>query len=103
MQKNTVLSSILADFLKENADTNVDELQKFCDYAENWFRKSGVIGLGCTADGMALRLSNSQELLFFAPALYSFDVGAGVQISGTQTTKNIKTPEPVTSFQITGR
>lgn len=103
MQKNTVLSSILADFLKENADTKVDELQAFCDYAENWFRKSGVIGLGCTSDGMALRLANSQELLFFSPALYSFDVGAAVQISGNQQVKSIKMPEQAASFQITGR
>lgn len=103
MQKNTLLSNILADFLKENPDTNVDAVQEFCDYAEGWFRKSGIIGLGCTADGMALRLADAQEILFFSPEAQSFDVGPGVPISGAQQAKNIKMPEQVTSFQITGR
>lgn len=103
MQKNTVLTKILADFLAAHGESNIDALREFCDYAEDWFRDAGVVGLGFTADGMALRFSDAQELLFFSPALYSFDVGAGVQISGNNKQKNVKMPEPVSSFQITGQ
>lgn len=103
MQKNTVLNKILDDYAAKRGDANIDAVREFCDYAESWFRESGVVGLGFTADGMALRFSDAQELLFFSPALYSFDVGAGVQISGNQKQKNTKLAEQVTSFQITGQ
>lgn len=103
MQKNTVLNKILSDFMAERGESNIDALVEFCEYAESWFRSAGVVGLGFTSDGMALRFSDAQELLFFSPALYSFDVGAGVQISGTDDRKNTKLPEPASSFQITGQ
>lgn len=103
MQKNTVLNKIREDFVGQRGESNIDTLNEFCDYAESWFRSAGIVGLGFTADGMALRFSDAQELLFFSPALYSFDVGAGVQISGTTDRKNTKLAEPASSFQITGQ
>jgi hypothetical protein len=103
MQKNTVLSKILSDFSKENPNAAVDQLQTFCDYAENWFREQGVVGLGFTQDGMALRFSDAKELLFFSVAPRGVVDGGSFDISGTATQKNVKMPEPVTSFQITGQ
>jgi hypothetical protein len=103
MQKNTVLSKILADFSTENPDNNIDQLQAFCDYAENWFRAQGVVGLGFTQDGMALRFSDAKELLFFSAAPSVATVGGSFDISGNVTQKNVRMPEPATSFQITGQ
>ena len=103
MQKTTVLNKILADFAAEHEKSNVDSLKEFCDYAERWLQSAGIAGMGYTADGWALKFSDTAEYLFFPLAPYSFDVGAGVSISGTAERKNTQLSDMASSFQITGR
>ena len=105
MEKLELLKKVLSDYCAQNEELRFHEgiLAQFCDYAADWFKTHGVIGLGHTAEGMALRLTDGSEYALFNPAA---DTGAlpPVSITGTTTTKIEKPVNDFTrSFPITGR
>jgi 16S rRNA G1207 methylase RsmC len=77
MQENkNVLEQIVAAYLAEkNLDTTTELLlQEFAQYATKWLADSGIVGVGHTASGLALRFKDGREIPFFeqeasAPAI----------------------------------
>jgi len=67
MPENEIFSKILSDYVaaKEfSGDQSV--LKDFCEYAKTWFAQNGVVGLGHTVTGLALRFQDGTERLLFA-------------------------------------
>jgi hypothetical protein len=106
MPEKNVLSKIGADYLEANPEASAEKVQLFCEYAAKWLLDRGVVGLGHTDNGMALRFADGEELM-----LFSRDVSAelpaakGVMsITGNNVSKITK---PIlgdsASFQITAR
>lgn len=104
MPASEVLTKILEDFTANNPTLETAQLRSFCDYAATWFVTQGVVGVGHTPNGLALRFADGRELLLFEPAQeIVIPVPGDVGITGSQS----KITKPVTgdspSFQITGR
>ena len=104
MPASEVLNKILDDFTANNAQLEVSALRTFCDYAAVWLATRGVVGVGHTQNGIALRFADGNELLLFAPVEeIVIPVPGDVGITGNQN----KITKPISgesaSFQITGR
>lgn len=107
MQENkNVLEQILSQYLAEKNPIPAEEalLQEFAQYATKWLAEAGIVGVGHTDSGLALRLKDGQEIVFFKqevapPAVRT----AAFSITGGNTTgvKNAYTPDS-NSLQITG-
>jgi hypothetical protein len=69
LQENELLSQILSDYTAENpAAANDIIVSTFCRYFSAWLVEHPVIGVGVTANGVALRLADGRELLLSAGA-----------------------------------
>jgi hypothetical protein len=103
MPASEVLNSILDDFTAKNPELVTEQLRLFCDYAATWLASNGVVGVGHTPNGLALRFSDGRELLLFEPLPeLVIPVPGDVGITGTQS--KITKPVPTSpSVQITGR
>lgn len=103
MPASEVLNSILDDFTAKNPELVSDQLRAFCEYAATWLASTGVVGVGHTPSGIALRFSDGRELLLFEPLPeLVIPVPGDVNITGTQSKITKLTPTSP-SFQITGR
>jgi hypothetical protein len=106
MRGKDVLSKIGADYIAANADAAPEKVQAFCAYASNWLRDRGVVGLGHTDSGMALRFADGEELpLFSRDVPADLPAAKGVlNITGNEAGRITK---PILgdslSFQITAR
>jgi hypothetical protein len=106
MPGKDVLSKIGADYIAVNADAAPDKVQAFCAYASTWLRERGVVGLGHTDSGMALRFADGEELpLFSRDVPAELPAAKGVfSITGNVEGKITKpTLGDSASFQITAR
>lgn len=67
MQKKEILSLILDSFLsnREQPAGTVAELHDFCAYATKWLADRGVVGVGHSNSGLALRFSDGEEAPLF--------------------------------------
>ncbi|NBT75202.1 MAG: hypothetical protein EBT15_04385 [Betaproteobacteria bacterium] len=104
MPASEVLTKILEDYTANNPTLEAAHLRTFCEYAATWLASKGVVGVGHTPNGLALRLADGSELLLFEPAPeVIIPVPGEVSITGTQSkiTKPVQGDAP--SFQITGR
>lgn len=105
MENLALLKKILNDYSVESDQRKFQEaiLAEFCAYAENWLRDKGVIGVGHTAEGLAVRLTSGEEYLLTSPA--SDSVFSGVPVSVTGNTNKIEKAfaDFTQSFPITGR
>lgn len=68
MQENELLTQILNDYIAENPGAATDIAAAFCRYFSAWLIEHPVIGVGVTANGVALRLADGRELLLSAGA-----------------------------------
>lgn len=70
MPVNEMLAKILSDYLAANPQDSYDAgvLHLFCEYATKWLSQKGPIGVGHTADGLAIRFSDGQEYLLTSSA-----------------------------------
>ena len=68
MPASEVLTKILEDFTAKNTELEPAAVRTFCDYAATWLASKGVVGVGHTPAGIALRFTDGQELLLFEPA-----------------------------------
>lgn len=106
MPEKDVLSKIGADYLAATPDASAEKVSAFCAYATKWLRDRGVVGLGHTDSGMALRFADGTELLLVAPDVAPTQIVApgAFNITGNSASKITK---PVLgdapSIQITGR
>lgn len=103
MPASEVLTQILADFTANNPTLETEQLRTFCDYATTWLASKGIVGVGHTAAGIALRLADGQEILLYSPTEDMLASGPAVSITGTKS----KVTQPILgdsiSFPITGR
>lgn len=104
MEKSELLKKVLSDYCAQNNDLHFNSgiLSQFCDYAAEWFKRNGVIGLGHTPEGMALRLTDGSEYMLFQPE----DSSASrmpVSVTGTAVKIEKPTNDFTQSFPITGR
>jgi hypothetical protein len=106
MLESEVLNKILEDFTGGKPESASDQVRAFCAYAATWLSARGIVGLGHTASGMALRFADGQELLFFVPpkeiaVQLPTDAVEITGAAGSKITKPALGDSP--SFQITGR
>lgn len=104
MEKPELLKKVLADYCAQSDELKFQEgiLNAFCDYAAEWFKKNGLIGLGHTVDGIAIRLADGSEYALFQPGSAGGS-GSSVSITGGATKIEKGIGEHTPSFQITGR
>ena len=104
MPASEVMTKILEDFTANQPELETAQLKAFCEYAATWFVHRGVIGVGHTPAGLALRFADGTErLLFEAPAHNLVGASREVNITGTYN----KITKPIVgdsaAVQITGR
>ena len=77
-------------------------LAAFCDYAADWFKQSGVVGVGHTPAGIAIRFADSSEYTLFKT---DDDISFVAAVSVTGVPSKITKPAGNSSldFNITGR
>lgn len=104
MERLELLKKVLSDYCAQNEELKFQEsiLAHFCDYAAEWFKTHGVIGLGHTAEGMALRLTDGSEYALFSPDSVSGALNP-VSITGAAAKIEKPTNDFTRSFPITGR
>lgn len=104
MEKSELLKKVLTDYCAQNEELKFQEqiLAAFCDYAADWFKQRGVVGVGHTPDGIAIRFADSSEYTLFKA---DDDAGAAPPVSVTGATSKITKPagDSFPSFNITGR
>jgi hypothetical protein len=105
MLESEVLNKILEDFTAGNPDTAMEPVKTFCQYAATWLSSRGVVGVGHTADGMALRFADGQELLLFVPPKETKPLlpTGEIPITGTATRISKPVAGDSPSVAITGR
>lgn len=61
MAKSELLDAICEDFLASGNICDTCTLDAFRDFAADWLAKAGILGVGHTASGLALRLADGTE------------------------------------------
>jgi hypothetical protein len=106
MPERDVLSKIGADYLAATPDASPEKVHAFCAYAAKWLLDRGVVGLGHTDSGMALRFADGNELMLFSRDL-SAELPAAKGVLGITGNSASKIEKPILgdslSFQITAR
>jgi hypothetical protein len=75
----------------------------FCSFADTWLKDKGIIGLGHTTDGLALRFKDGSEYLLLKN---DSDIYTGLAVGVTGGNEKINAKAELAaapSFQITGR
>lgn len=67
-ENKNVLEQILATYVAEKKlpENEILLLQEFSQYATKWLSGAGIVGVGHTNSGLALRFKDGQEVPFFA-------------------------------------
>jgi hypothetical protein len=78
MAQSELLDAILNDFLAAGASVTGASVSDFCAFAADWLAKAGIVGVGHTTAGLALRLADGTEKVLVAvdAALTSADTPA---------------------------
>lgn len=85
MAGRSLLQQIHDDYVAQHSPLNADPaalLKDFCEYAAKWLSTSGIIGMGYSANGMALRLASGAEIDFFQPPIPETLNTTAVNITG---------------------
>jgi hypothetical protein len=105
MQEKKLLDAIRDEYATANPGAVVEGgvINHFCEFANNWLLTKGVVGVGQTVDGFAIRFSDGSEYILAANTPTDVTPGAPVQITG-QASRNQRTmPDTTRSVNITGR
>lgn len=100
--ESPLLKTIAEEFAGQRAHAPI--LDEFCEFAAEWLHKRGLVGLGHSASGMALRFSNGDEKTLLCEAGADLPSGTSVQLTGNVeklVVNQLDTDR--SSFQITGR
>ena len=67
LNQNSLTEEIRAAYLAEHkqSPTRAKAIESFCEFAESWLAKSGIIGLAQNPDGMSIRFSDGKESVLF--------------------------------------
>lgn len=105
MVKSELLDAIREDFLTAHPDSGQSDVAMFCAFAADWLANAGILGVGHTANGLALRMRDGSEklLVTLETALDAADTPAvGIGTGGTSARQGIGGGE-APSVRITGR
>jgi hypothetical protein len=104
VEKSELLKKVLTDYCAQNEELRFQEelLAAFCDYAADWFKQRGVVGVGHTPAGIAIRFADSSEYtLFKTDEETSF--ATPVFVTGVASKVTRPAGDSAASFPITGR
>lgn len=62
MPKSELLEKIREDYLAAHPDAAVSAIDDFCEHFVSWLAATGVVGVGHTPNGLALRFADGREL-----------------------------------------
>lgn len=104
MAESEILDAIREDYLVANPDADAAKVEKFCAYVVEWLAKTGIVGVGHTANGLALRLGDGSEKLLFsqAPVQLSADTPS-IQLATSGVSARQGIGGDAQAVQITGR
>jgi len=104
MAEKNLHQRILDDYLQQSGGFSPagDALSAFCVYATAWLKNAGIIGLGHTSTGMALRLRDGSEILLTGGEDLPFHNSPAVNITGNATQLQTTTPARPADIAITG-
>ncbi len=102
MAENDLLSDIAAAYFEVEGRADEELIKKFCAFGNDWLQKKGVVGVGQTMSGFAIRFADASErLLSVTPAVD--EIGGAVSISGTASKVGRPFIDSTRSVNITGR
>lgn len=104
MPKSELLEKIREDYFAAHPAADVAAVNDFCAHFVNWLTATGVVGVGHTPNGLALRFADGREfgLLFLDSELGAADTpSVAIATSGAGARQGISGESP--SVRITAR
>jgi hypothetical protein len=98
-----LLSAIRNDFIEKSGEDAKTAVEQFCSFANTWLVSRGVVGLGQTTDGFAIRFADGSEYILAANTREEPQPGAPLSITGMESRNQRVMPDTTRSFNITGR
>lgn len=102
MANSDLLEEIMRDYCEAYPDMAKGAVAHFCSYAADWFSGKGIVGLGHTAEGLALRFTDGSEKLLFG-TIVNYETSPAAPITGLASKIEKGAVDPTRSFPITGR
>jgi hypothetical protein len=99
----TLLNAIRDDYATESAAEFTHVVDAFCSFADKWLRKKGVVGLGQTTEGFAIRFADGSELLLAINTEETEADSNAFSITGLASRRQNVMPDTTRSVNITGR
>lgn len=104
MAKSELLNAIRDDFLAAHIDMAPPSVDAFCAFAAEWLAKAGIVGVGHTASGLALRFGDgSEKLLFSQDQAWEHTDTPAVQLATTGVSARQGIGGDAQAVRITGR
>lgn len=102
MTENDLLSDIAEAYFAVEGSSNAELIKKFCAFGNDWLQKKGVVGVGQTMSGFAIRFADASERLL-TPSPVEDEIGSAFSISGTTSKVGKPFIDSTRSVNITGR
>ncbi len=102
MAENALLNVIRDAYAEKYQDNTTAVISHFCEFANDWLVKKGVVGLGQTTDGFAIRFADGSEHILATNTPTSVEPGMPVSITGLEARNQRTMPDTTRSVQITG-
>jgi hypothetical protein len=102
MAENALLNVIRDIYTTKYPDMPADAIAHFCEFANEWLRKKGVVGVGQTVEGFAIRFTDGSEHVLVASAPTEITPGTPVSITGLASRNQRVVPDSTRSVPITG-
>jgi tRNA A22 N-methylase len=103
---DVIRDAYLADYLVKNpasaATTAAEITQQFCDFAHSWLRTKGLVGVGQTIDGFAVRFADGSEHILAQNTPAEMQESAPVLITGMASRQQGVVADTTRSVPITG-
>jgi len=102
MAENALLNVIRDSYTTKYPDMPADAIAHFCEFANDWLVKKGVVGIGQTTEGFAIRFADGAEHVLAASVPAEITPGAPVSITGLESRNQRVVPDSTRSVPITG-
>jgi hypothetical protein len=102
MPEKNLHQRILDEYVTYTGGFDIGPVSSFCAYATAWLKNAGIIGLGHTPAGIALRLRDGSEILLTGGEDLPFHNSPAVNITGNATQLQTTTPSRPADVAITG-
>jgi hypothetical protein len=102
MAENALLNVIREAYAEKYQDNTTAVISHFCEFANDWLVKKGVVGVGQTTEGFAIRFADGAEHILATSAPAEITPGAPVSITGLASRNQRVVPDSTRSVPITG-